>query len=171
MKVALIWAMARNRVIGKDNRLPWHLPADLRRFKATTLGAPMIMGRRTFESIGRPLPGRANIVLASSNPSWGDSVILVPSLAAGIEQAQTIAQRDGLERCFVAGGSALYAAALPIADELYVTTVDADVEGDTWFPEFDLGGFECVEEETFAADDRHQYGFTMAQYVRASQTP
>ena len=166
MNIALIWAMARNRVIGKDNRLPWHLPADLRNFKAVTLGAPMIMGRRTFESIGRPLPGRANIVLTSTNPTWADSVILVRSMAAAIDEARTIARRDNLERCFVAGGSAVYAAGLPLADELFVTTVDADVEGDTFFPEFDLGDFDRVDIERVAADERHAFGFSMARYVR-----
>ena len=166
MKIALIWAMARNRVIGKDNRLPWHLPTDLRNFKAVTLGAPMIMGRRTFESIGRPLPGRANIVLTSTNPVWADSVILVRSMAAAIDEARAIAQRDNLERCFVAGGSAVYAAGLPLADELFITTVDGEVEGDTFFPEFDLDAFERVDNERVAADERHAYEFSMARYVR-----
>lgn len=169
MNIALIWAMARNRVIGKDNRLPWHLPADLRHFKATTLGAPMIMGRRTFESIGRPLPGRANIVLTSSEPPWQDKVILARTMDEAIEQARKIAQRDNLARCFVAGGSAVYAAALPMADELYITTIDADVVGDTLFPEFSLADFECVNEEAVAQDERHAYGFTMAQYQRTSK--
>lgn len=168
MKIALIWAMARNRVIGKDNRLPWHLPKDLRNFKAVTLGAPMIMGRRTFESIGRPLPGRANIVLTSTNPAWGDSVMVVRTIAAAIEAAREIAERDRIERCFVAGGSGVYAAALPLADELFVTQLDADVDGDTHFPEFDLGEYDCVENEQVPADDRHAYAFSMARYQRRS---
>ena len=93
-------------------------------------------------------------------------MILVRSMAAAIDEARTIARRDNLERCFVAGGSAVYAAGLPLADELFVTTVDADVEGDTFFPEFDLGDFDRVDIERVAADERHAFGFSMARYVR-----
>jgi dihydrofolate reductase len=136
MRIALIVAMARNRVIGSDNRLPWHLPADMKRFRLLTLGKPVIMGRRTFESIGKALPGRTNIVLTRRDDFRPpDMVQVVPGLDSALQLAREIAARDGVDECMVIGGGELYAASLPIATRIYLTLIDADVPGDTLFPE------------------------------------
>ncbi|WP_043648355.1 dihydrofolate reductase [Chitinilyticum litopenaei] len=131
MKLALIAAVARNGVIGMENRLPFRLPGDLQRFKALTMGAPMIMGRKTFESLPGLLPGRPHLVV-SRNPDWrADGAQVFASLDAAI------AACAGLERAFVIGGGDIYRQALPLAQELFLTEVDAEPEGDTWFPEVD----------------------------------
>ncbi len=129
-EVVLIAAVARNGVIGKGGALPWHLPEDLRHFKALTLGHPIIMGRRTWESLGRPLPGRHNIVV-SRDAQWQP---------VGAERADSLpaalALAAGAPRVFVIGGAQLYAAALPLADALELTEIDADFDGDTHFPDW-----------------------------------
>lgn len=122
--------MARNRVIGRGNALPWHLPEDLKRFKQLTLGNAIVMGRKTYDSIGRPLPGRDNIVITRDPDRVIPGVRTVPSVQAALE---TAAGRP----VFVIGGGEIYGLALPLATRLYLTEVDADVEGDAWFPEFD----------------------------------
>jgi dihydrofolate reductase len=127
-RITLVAARARNGVIGRDNALPWHLPEDLQHFKATTLGHPIVMGRRTFESIGRPLPGRRTLVV-SRNPAWAHP---------GCERAGSLDEAIGLcagsAEVFVVGGAQLYAAAMPRADRLILTEVDVDVPGDAYFP-------------------------------------
>lgn len=139
--LSLIVAMSRNRVIGHQNQLPWHLPEDLKHFKATTMGNPIIMGRKTFESIGRPLPGRENIVV-TRNPAYREEgVIVVHSLAEAIKAC---GDRDA----FVIGGAQLYQDALPLADRLYVTLIDQDFAGDTYFPEIDWEKDYTVVEES-----------------------
>ena len=145
--------MARNRVIGRDNALPWRLPADLAYFKRVTMGHPVIMGRRTFESIGKPLPGRLNIVV-SRNPGFrapGCTVV------ASLDEAWTVAG-DVAEVCVI-GGTSIFAEALPAADRIHLTEVDAEVPGDTWFPQFDRGEWTEREVERHAPDDRHAYPF------------
>ena len=126
MRIALIVAMARNRVIGRNNRLPWYLPEELQYFKQATLGKSIIMGRRTHESIGRPLPGRSNIVVTRDTGWSADGVAVVHSLEEAFEQAERQALIDGVEECVVIGGAQLYAEALPLADRLYLTEVHAD---------------------------------------------
>ena len=145
--------MARNRVIGRDNRLPWRLPADLAYFKQVTMGHPVVMGRRTYESIGRPLPGRLNIVV-SRNPAFrAPGCTVVSSLDE--------AWRVGAEapEVSVIGGTSLFAESLPVADRIHLTEVEAEVPGDTWFPEFDRS--EWLESEVLRhpADERHAYPF------------
>ncbi len=132
MKISLIVAMASNRVIGLDNQMPWHLSADLKRFKQITLGSPIVMGRKTFESIGRPLPGRTNIII-SRNPAYKPEGCLVvnnteTALKVGCQNAENI---------FVIGGSTLYQALLPVADTLYITQINKAFHGDTFFPQID----------------------------------
>ena len=128
MTISLIVAMAKNRVIGIDNKMPWHLPADFAWFKKNTLGHPVVMGRRTFESIGKSLPGRRNIVV-SRNPEWrAEGCEVFPSLEAAL------ASSAPAEQIFVIGGASLYGEALPMADRLYLTEVDSTPEGDTFFP-------------------------------------
>lgn len=150
--VSLMVAMDRNRVIGKDNQLPWHLPADLRRFKALTLGKPVLMGRKTFESIGRPLPGRENLVL-SRNKDWHASgVTTIQSLAAAFDLTAQAAE------VVVIGGAAVFEMSLPHASRLYLTEVDAEVAGDTYFPQFEWPDAQVVEVQEHAADAKHRYG-------------
>lgn len=128
--LSLIAAMDRRRLIGRDNALPWRLPEDLRHFKATTLGKPVIMGRKTWESLGRPLPGRRNIVV-SRNPGYAAAGAEV---AASLAAALQLIRDDG--EAFVIGGGELYRQALPLAQRMYLTEIDAAFEGDAWFPEF-----------------------------------
>ncbi|MBR2602700.1 MAG: dihydrofolate reductase, partial [Clostridia bacterium] len=127
--IALIAAVARNRVIGKDGRIPWDLPQDRQYFRDLTMGQAVVMGRRTYEEIGRPLPGRLTIVVSSTGNYQGEQLVTVSSLA------EAIAAAEGYD-VFIAGGTRLYAEALLLADCLYLTEIDADYEGDTLFPEF-----------------------------------
>lgn len=158
----LIAAVAANGVIGRDGRLPWHLPDDLRHFKTLTMGHPIIMGRRTFESIGRALPGRQTIVVTttlSQSPAAG--VELAESLAGAVELAARYEQPS-----FVVGGAAIYAAALPHVVAMHLTELDEPYVGDTCFPSFDSGDWRLAEEVPHAADDRHAAGFRFCRYER-----
>ena len=183
MSIALIWAMSRNRVIGKDNRLPWHLPDDLQFFKNTTRGAPIIVGRLTFESTGGALPGRTNIVVTSGSldaapqrgapqrgaPQKADNVVLARSIEEALDLGRKDAAEKDRERCFVCGGEAIYAASLPLADELLVTQVDVTLEGDTFFPEYDAAPWQLVSEQKHEIDERHAYAFSFLHYKRRPQ--
>ena len=167
MKVSLIWAMSRNRVIGRGNRLPWRLPRDTAFFRSITMGKPVIMGRRTFESVGQPLPGRTNIVLTRSGFTH-DTVRIVSDLDTALNVAADQCFIDGLDECFVTGGADIYALALPRADRLYETLIDADIEGDTFFPPYDPSGFTLVAKEDFDADEEHAFPFSIRVLDRAS---
>lgn len=142
-RIAMIVAMARNRVIGRDGALPWHLPEDLRHFKELTLGKPIIMGRLTWESIGRPLPGRANIVVSRVPDFEAPGAEVVPSLEAALARAGEIAGPDG--EIMVIGGAQIYRAALPLAERIYLTRIEVDAEGDAMFPELDPSCWHVVE--------------------------
>lgn len=161
-KLSLIAAMANNRVIGKDNDMPWHMPADLKHFKSVTMGKPVIMGRRTFDSIGRPLPGRKNIVI-TSNEAWsheGVDVVHTP--------ADALALVADLPEVMVIGGGKVYRHFLPMADTLYLTFIDLDVEGDTQFPDWSgVAQWQQIEKESFPADDKniHPYQFVTLEKV------
>lgn len=135
-KIVLVAAHARNGVIGRDGDMPWRLPSDLRHFKAATLGTPVIMGRKTWLSIGRPLPGRANIVISRSGFS-ADGAETVDSLEAALDLARSHAHNCGANQVSVIGGGQIYGQAIGLADELLLTEVDADIEGDTVFPAID----------------------------------
>ena len=137
--LAMIAAMARNRVIGRENQLPWHISADLKHFKRTTLGKPIVMGRKTFESIGRPLPGRTNIVVSRQPDYRSEGVVVVSGTEAAVQKAQEVALRDGADEVMVIGGEQLYRGLLPYAKRLYLTEVDCEVDGDAWFPEIERG--------------------------------
>ena len=154
MRITLIAAMAANRSIGLDNRLPWRLPADQRRFKALTLGHSMIMGRRTFDSIGgRPLPGRPTIVV-TRDPAWS---------APGVEVAHSVdealAKAQG-EEVFVAGGEEIFRLALSRADLIQLTRIDRDFPGDTFFPEFAEGDWEVVEREDHGPTEKAPFSYS-----------
>ena len=152
--ISLVVAMARNRVIGRDNGLPWRLSEDLKRFKATTLGKPVLMGRKTFESIGKPLPGRRNIVLTRDRAWHAEGVDVVRS----VEEALLLVQ-DAPELAVI-GGAEIYRIILPIAHRIYLTRVEADVVGDTLFPVLDVTEWDEVQIGAHPADERNQYPAT-----------
>lgn len=162
MRVALIAALAANGVIGRDGALPWRLPADLARFKKLTTGHPVVMGRKTHESIGRALPGRLNLVLTR-----GGSHFPGCETVASADAAIARAQREGASELWVIGGAAIYEAFLPLADRLELTHVEAEVEGDVRFPALPAGVFELAAQEAHPADERHEFAFRFATYRRA----
>jgi dihydrofolate reductase len=164
MKISIIVAAAENGVIGRGGELPWHLPDDLKTFKRLTVGHPVIMGRRTFQSIGRPLPDRQNLVLsrsASLAAGMGEGVEVVDSFAAALERAHG-------DEVFVIGGRALFEHALDLADRVYLTLVHARVDGDVHFPveRLEREEWSLESEEHHAADERHVHAFSFRVYRR-----
>ncbi|WP_376694963.1 dihydrofolate reductase [Wenzhouxiangella sp. EGI_FJ10305] len=157
----MIAAMARNRVIGDEGDMPWHLPADLKHFKAVTMGCPIVMGRRTFESIGRPLPGRANIVISRSRPDVPQGIVLAGSLEEALKLADS-------ERVMVIGGGQIYREALPRADRLELTLIDAVVTGDTVFPEWPTAEWRLSAMQSRPADDNNPYNLVFATFERVA---
>ncbi|TFH75383.1 dihydrofolate reductase [Gammaproteobacteria bacterium LSUCC0112] len=160
MRLALIWAMSRNRVIGRNNALPWYLPEDLKYFKQVTMGKPIIMGRKTYESIGRPLPGRTNIVISRQPDLHIDGVKVLDSLDAAIRYAENICLINGVDEAVVMGGAEIYALALPRADRLYMTQVHAEVHGDAYFPEIDLNDWHELGRDDFSASGANPYDYS-----------
>lgn len=158
-ELILVAAMARNRVIGDEGGMPWHLPADLKHFKAVTMGCPIIMGRRTFESIGKPLPGRTNIVISRSRPELPDGVELAGSLDEAVDMA-------GAERVMVIGGGQVYREALDRADRLELTLIDAVVTGDTEFPEWSAKDWQLTKMVSRPADDANPHNLVFASFAR-----
>lgn len=149
--------MTRNRVIGRDNALPWQLPDEMRHFVRTTLGKPVIMGRKQFDAMGKALPKRTNIVLTRSAEFRADGIVVAHTLDEAVEHAQ----RAGSDEAMVIGGGEIYALALPRADRLYFTLIDADIDGDTYFPQFDASRFIEVHREDHGVDARHAYAYTI----------
>ncbi|WP_372777323.1 dihydrofolate reductase [Litorivivens sp.] len=162
IRLAMIAAMSRNRVIGRDNALPWHISADLKHFKRTTLGKPVVMGRKTFESIGRPLPGRTNIVVTRQKDYSPDGVRVATSTASALSLADEVAAADGADEVMVIGGEQLYRSLLPHAERLYLTEVDAEVEGDAFFPELDA----CWELASEESGEENDWRFRFVEYRR-----
>lgn len=147
-KLCLIAAVARNGVIGVDGRLPWKLPGDLKFFKRTTMGKPMVMGRRTWESFGaRPLPGRPHLVLTRDRDYRAEGATVVHELDAALAEARRLAADAGLDEIMVIGGEALFRETLPVADRVYLTEVDAEPAGDAYFPDFSRAAFQENELE------------------------
>jgi dihydrofolate reductase len=151
--LSIIVAMANNNAIGKDNQLLWHLPEDLQYFKRTTMGKPIVMGRKTFESIGRPLPGRLNIVITRQQDWQHDGVKIVHTIDDALRLAEAQSMIDGIDEMMVIGGAEIYKTALPQADKLYVTRVDAEIDGDAFFPEIDSSVWQETNRESFFASD------------------
>ena len=164
MKVSIIVAIAENGVIGRAGKLPWHLSADLRRFKRLTMGHALIMGRKTYESIGRPLPGRTSVVVTRQSQYQPTGVQVAPSLRRGLE---IVSEH---EQAFIIGGSQIYGPALEIADRLYVTRVHAPVEGDVSFPPLDSTEWRLSQETPHPRDEAHAYAFTFQVYDRVRGT-
>jgi len=158
-KVILVAALDRNRAIGKNGDLPWRLRDDLKAFKALTVGSPIVMGRKTWDSIGRPLPGRQNIVI-SRNPEFsaaGADVVASPE--------EALAKVGDSDRLFVIGGGTVYETFLPLADQLVLTRVDTAVEGaDAWFPEWDPAAYRCTASTCYSADERNEFPFVIETY-------
>ena len=152
MKCALIVAMAKNQTIGINNTLPWHLPNDLKYFKNVTMAKPIVMGRKTYESIGRPLPGRTNIVITRQSDYQAEGIVVVNSLQQALDKAEEINVIAGHEEVMVIGGAEIYQQALLQADRLYITHVHSEVEGDAFFPDVSWSDWQEFKREDHAAD-------------------
>jgi dihydrofolate reductase len=161
MRISIIVAMASNRAIGHENRLPWHLPADLKHFRHITMGKPIVMGRKTWESIGRPLPGRTNIVVTRDEHYTAEGCLVVHSMQEAMQAA------GDSEEVMVIGGAEFYRQALPYAETLYLTLVEGEFEGDAFFPEIDETGWRAVASESHEPDEKnpHAYRFVTLQRV------
>ncbi len=160
MHISLIVAMTDDRVIGVENRLPWQLPADMQWFRRHTLGKPVVMGRKTYESIGKPLPERTNIVVT------GDPAYRAPGCRVVHSIDEAIAAADGANELMVIGGASFYEQMLPRADRLYLTVVHADIAGDAWFPPVEAADWQEVERQERAADERNAYALTFRVLAR-----
>lgn len=178
-KICAIVAIAKNRAIGRDNGMIWHLPEDLRHFKRTTMGHPILMGRKSYESLGRPLPGRPNIVVSRSFSSLEagaptgifkemeapsvagteapvkEGPFLYPSIEEGVAAAQKLAAGMGLDKVFITGGGEIYRQSLPVTQRLYLSVLDREYEGDAFFPEIDWNAWDVLEETSYPADPAH----------------
>ena len=167
MQIALIWAMANNRVIGHGNDLPWRLPKDMHHFMATTMGKPVVMGRKTFETMPAPLRGRTNIVLTRDRDYAPDGVEIAHTFGAAIEIAERQCRVDGVDELFVVGGADVYALGLELATRLIVTFVDAEPEGDVLFPEVDWQAWRETDAVDHASDGAHDHAFRIATFERS----
>lgn len=164
MIVSLIAAMDKRRSIGRDNQLPWRLSADLKRFRELTMGHHIIVGRKTFESIGKPLPGRQMIIVTRDSAFKADGCMICYSLDDAIE----LARSHGDSEVFVCGGAEIYQQSIALADRLYLTLVDAEIEADTFFPELDLENWSERESFFHPVDEKNQFPFTFKLLVRNS---
>lgn len=164
MKISLIVAMGKQRQIGRNNQLLWHIPEDLKKFKSATMGHHMVMGRKTFESIGRPLPGRKTIILSRNQSYMQAGCDVVGSL----DQAIDLAKKDGESELFIVGGGQIYQMGLTIAHWLYLTEVDYDGPADTYFPILDLKNWQCVHREDYQVATQKNVGWRYAIYERAA---
>lgn len=166
MRIALIVAMADNRVIGRGGDLPWRISADLKFFKAKTMGKPIVMGRKTFDSIGKPLPGRPNIVVTRSNATFPEGVDVAADIDAALDIAKRRADEAGADEIMIIGGATLYEATLSGADRLYLTEVHEDIDGDTYFPEFDRAAW-----REMAREDRDDIHSAPVSFVTLDRKP
>jgi dihydrofolate reductase len=157
VRISLIVAATENRVIGRDGQMPWTMPSDLKYFRRITTGKPVIMGRKTFEAIGKPLPNRHNIVVSRQADRAHPGCDVVMSLEAALERAQTVAQASGADEIMILGGGQIYAAALPFADRVYFTRIRVALEGDATFPELNPAQWVLTEQKPLAADPKDQY--------------
>ena len=159
MKISLIVAVSRNGAIGLNNQLPWYLPEDLKYFKSVTMGKPLIMGRKTFDSIGRPLPGRANIVLTRDSRWTSDGVEVVQSVEQALVAGEIACEAADVDEIMVIGGEQIYRMTIDLAERLYLTQVEADVEGDAFFPDIDLNSWSQTSVKLPEIIDKHLYQF------------
>lgn len=159
-QLSLIVAMDENRLIGNANQLPWHLPADLAYFKRTTMGKPIIMGRKTYESIGKPLPGRRNIVITRNSEFKADGCDVVSDIEAAL------AISGDADELMLIGGATLYGQMIDRSSCMYITRIHHAFSGDTWFPEFDTGNWKVVEQQDFEADEKNLFSYSFVKYVQ-----
>ncbi|MDX5422556.1 MAG: dihydrofolate reductase [Hymenobacteraceae bacterium] len=159
--IAIVVAAAENNVIGKDNGLIWHLPADLRHFKALTMGHPMLMGRKTFESIGKPLPGRTTIIITSQKGYKAEGCAVVHSLQEAIEKGKELDKQ-----IYVVGGAEIYRQALSVTDTIYLTRVHHSFDGDVYFPELKEEEWETISKEHHSPDEKNKYSYTFFELKR-----
>ena len=172
LPVSLIVAATRNQVIGRDNQMPWHLPADLRYFKQRTLGKPIIMGRKTWESLGRPLPGRLNIVISRQADVELDGAEIFADLATAIQRGQEWATQQGVDEVMIIGGGQLYQHALSLAQRVYLTRIDLELEGDTFFPVLDPQQWQQTDAQAHPAQEQQPgYSFEVWQRRYSSACP
>lgn len=160
MKISLICAASQNGVIGRDNRLPWHLPADLAHFKRLTTGHHILMGRKTYESIGKPLPNRTNIVITRQTAFQANGCLVAHSL----EEAVGLCSTD--QEVFIIGGAEIYRQALPLASKIYLTHIWYDFEGDTFLFEVDSSAWQEIHREDFAPDEKNKYAYSLITYEK-----
>jgi len=164
MILSFIVAISENNAIGKDNQLPWHLPEDLKFFKRTTMGKPVVMGRKTYESLGKPLPGRLNIVVSGNKDLvLPEGVLLYSDLDAAIARLQ----QEPTEEGFIIGGGQIFAETMATADRMYITRVHTEIaDADAFFPDIDHTHWKMVWEEKHDADEKHKYAYTFQQFER-----
>ena len=159
--ISIIAAMGRNRELGLDNKLLWHLPVDMKFFRQTTMGKPILVGRKTYESFGgKPLPGRKNIVITKDKNYQSDGAMIVHSIDEAIQEAGDV------DEIMIIGGASFYEQTLPLADRLYLTYVDADFEADSWFPEFDVREWKETSRLLNKADDKNPFDCSFVVYDR-----
>jgi len=169
MKLALIAAVAENGAIGKDNQLLWHLPADLQHFKRLTTGHTVVMGRKTYESIGKPLPNRINVVVTRQPDFQAEGCVVVHSLDEAMSQATSnLKPQPSNHQLFVIGGAELYAQALPLANTLYLTEVKANPQGDAFFPTINLMDWDELSRSPHQPDERHAHAFEFVELERSN---
>jgi len=165
MKIALIVAASQNNVIGLDNQLPWHLPEDLQYFKSVTMGKPILMGRKTYDSIGRPLPGRTNIVLTRDVDWMADGLQVVNDLDSAIAASKKACSASGSDELMIIGGEQIYRKFLPVASKLYLTKVEAEIEGDAYFPAIDPTQWQQVAEKIPEKVGNYSYRFVVLERI------
>ncbi|HUP63390.1 MAG TPA: dihydrofolate reductase [Thermoanaerobaculia bacterium] len=165
MRLSIIAALSSNNVIGRNGQLPWHLSTDLKRFKSLTMGHHLLMGRRTFDAVGRPLPGRISVVITHRDDFAVEGVIIAHSL----EEAIRVAAEAGDDEPFIAGGAQIYEQSMHRADRMYLTRVHEEVEGDAFFPDFDdVSEWHLVDAEHFDGDEKNDYPFSFLMYDRVA---
>ena len=162
MTISLIVAAAENNVIGKDNKLPWSLPEDMKFFKNTTWGMPVIMGRKSYEALGKPLPGRVNIVVTKQNDWTAENV----QVAKSIEEALTLAKAANCKEIFIIGGGNIFTQSMDLADKIYLTRVHASPDGDAFFPVINETKWKLIDNIDFEKNEKHQYSFSFQQWIK-----
>lgn len=164
-QLALIVAVAENGVIGQDNKMPWHLPKDLQYFKKTTLGKPVVMGRKTFESIGKPLPGRTNIVVTRQSDYDAEGISVISNIEDGVHLAKDIAREGHVDEVMIIGGAELYKQTLDKVHRVYLTEVHAKIDGDAFFPQLS-DDWVCISREHHAPCDRNPYPYSFCVFEK-----
>jgi len=167
MIVSLIVAASENNVIGKENKLPWNQPEDLKFFKNTTWGAPVLMGRKTFESMGKALPGRQNIVITSDSNWQANNTVTAPDIDAALKKAEATNSKE----VFITGGGEVFKQAIKFADKIYITRMHAQVEGDVFFPEINTAEWELAYNNTVQPDEKNKYAMSFQTWLRRAPNP